>query len=450
MASVAACGGPAPQPLDPARMESEFRARRLDDPEFVAWLEARGVPKASVWTLDALTLAAFYFHPDLDVVRARLLAARGSETTAGEVPNPVLGASLEKVMSGTPAGVSPWVYGLSLQMPLDFLWKRGYRIDEARAKIQGAHLELAEAAWQIRHRLRAALLEDFLAQREIDVRTRELEARRELSAAAATLLAAGEASRLEADRARVELAGAEIGLEESRGRVAAVRAALASAVGVPLAALQDLRVEWATLDSPPGEPAALQEAGLLNRLDVRRRLAEYAASEAVLGLELAKRWPDISLGPGYLYDQGDRKFTLGLSVTLPVFNQNGGAIEEAEARRKEAAARFLALQARAIGEFDEASARYRAGRAQASRTRDAMEAVERRVEGVRRAVELGDADLVALLGVRIERLAVEAARLDALRRAQEALGALEDAVQRPIDGTLPGFRFPDEIEKGIR
>lgn len=437
------CAGADPRPLDPVRLEAEFRARRLDDPDFLAWLETQGGRKTSDWTLDALTLAAFYYHPDLDVARARLLGAKGAETTAGQIPNPTLNGDLEKVLGSTAPGVSPWVYGFNLQMPLDFLWKRGYRVEEARAKSQAARLELAEAAWQVRHRVRAALLEDVLVRREVIVRARELALRSEGATAAALLLSSGEASRLEADRARAEQSVAGIVLEESRGRVDAARAALALAVGVPVTALKEAKVEWASLETPPELPSGLQELGLLNRLDVRRALADYAASEAVLGLELAKQYPDVTLGPGYLFDQGDKKFTLGLSVSLPIFNQNGGPIQEAEARRQEAAARFLAVQARAIGEFDEAAARYRAGLAQLALIRDLVAAVDRRLDSVRRSVELGETDRVTLLGVQAERAVVESARLEALRRAQEALGALEDAVQRPIDGTVPSFKFPE-------
>jgi outer membrane protein TolC len=439
---AAGCTGYEPRPIDPAKTESEFQLRRLDDPEFLSWLEAQGVARPPAWTPDALTLAAFYYHPDLDVARARLLGAKAAVETAGEIPNPVVSGNLEKVMGSTPAGVSPWVYGLSLQMPLDFLWKRGYRIDEARAKTESVRIELAEAAWQVRRRVRAALLEDLLVRRDVAQREAETALRTEGTATAALLLSTGEVSRIEADRARVEESGAGLHLEEARGRVAAARAALASAVGLPLSAMQDAAVVWPTLDAPPEEPAVLREIGLVNRLDVRRALSEYAATEAVLGLEVAKQYPDVSLGPGYLYDQGDQKFTVGLSITLPIFNQNAGAIAEAEARRREAAARFVAVQAHAIGEFDEAVARYRGARARLLKVRELSDLVERRFQGVRRAVELGESDRVALLGVRIEKAAADAARLEALRAAQEALGALEDAVQRPIDGTVPSFKLP--------
>lgn len=445
------CSGPEPEPLDPARSEADFRNRRLDDPGLIAYFESHRLPRPTVWTLDGLTLAAFYYHPDLDIARARLLGARGAEHTAAMVPNPTLNADLEKVLGSTDQGVSPWVYGFNLQMPLDFLWKRGYRIDEARARIEGSRLELGEVAWLVRHRLRAAFLEDLLVRREVELRQKEFGVRSDLAAVAARLLASGESSRLEVDRTRGELAGARIALEEAKGRAASTRAGLASAIGISVRAIEGISLEWPGIESIPGESQlslpALQEAGLLNRLDVRRALAEYAAAEAALGLELAKRYPDIALGPGYLFDQGEKKFTIGLSISLPLFNQNGGPIAEAEARRKEAAARFLATQARAIGEFEQASARFQAGRNQLTALQEASEAIARRLESVRRAVELGEMDRVTLLGIQVERAIVESGRLEALRRAQEALGALENALHRPLGGATSPFEIPESAPR---
>ena len=65
-----------------------------------------------------------------------------------------------------------------------------------------------------------------------------------------------------------------------------------------------------------------------------------------LRLEIARQYPDLHLNPGYEFDQADSKWALGLSIELPLLNQNQGPIAEAEARRLESAARFESLQAR--------------------------------------------------------------------------------------------------------
>ena len=70
------CASPEPRPLDPQRSEAEFRARTLEDPGLRRFIEANPgatatpFPPAS-WDLGMLTLAAFYYQPDLDLARAR-------------------------------------------------------------------------------------------------------------------------------------------------------------------------------------------------------------------------------------------------------------------------------------------------------------------------------------------------------------------------------------------
>src|SRR6202790_2661995 len=104
----------------------------------------------------------------------------------------------------------------------------------------------------------------------------------------------------------------------------------------------------------------MQRDAVVNRLDVRRSLAQYAAAEDDLQLEIAKQYPDVQIGPGYTYEEKNNFFTLGVSTTLPIFNRNQGPIAEAEARRKEAAASFLEKQAQVIAAVERALAVYTA------------------------------------------------------------------------------------------
>jgi phage baseplate assembly protein W len=134
-----------------------------------------------------------------------------------------------------------------------------------------------------------------------------------------------------------------------------------------------------------------------------------------------------------MFDQGENKFAIGLALTLPVFNRNEGPIAEAEAARLEARARFLGLQAAAIGEVERARAAYGAALAElsdAGAARAAFEALERATE---HAVAAGEEGRSALATVRVQRAASARVELEALGRARRALGALEDALRQPLD-----------------
>jgi outer membrane protein TolC len=334
--------------------------------------------------------------------------------------------------------------GVSIDVPIETAGKRGYRVARAQRLTEAARLELGETAWQVRRRVRQAFADHAFAALERDALNAEARARAELGAITERRLALGDATSGEVETARAELAAARLARQAAEGRAIESRGALAAALGLPVAALDGLALAWPEATRLPDAevltPPAIQRAGLVNRLDVRRSLAEYAAAEAALQLEIARQYPDIHLGPGYKFDQGDNKFSLGLGVTLPVFDRNQGPIAEAEARRRELQARFLALQAAVIGSIEAAGARYRAVLPEVREADAALAALEARERATERAVAAGEEDRPALVAVRIQRASAARARLDTLRKAHAALGALEDALQQPLP---PGPAVPE-------
>lgn len=173
----------------------------------------------------------------------------------------------------------------------------------------------------------------------------------------------------------------------------------------------------------------LRRRALLERTDVLGLLAEYQASEAGLRLEIAKQFPDIILGQGYTYDQGDDLYNFSLNIELPVFNQNQGPIAQAEARRREAAARFVALQAKVIGDIDRARAGYLASIRTVSTADALFRDQARQRQQIDRSYRLGEVDRLAPLTADLEKIVVEQARFEALAQQREALASLEDALQ---------------------
>lgn len=130
-------GGTAfqPRPIEPAKVAAGFGARSLADPGLRAYVAASlpaGRPALPPGTLDltALTLTAFYYHSDLDLARAAVGVADAAVVTAGGRPNPVIVLSPE-FDAGALRGVSPWILGLSVEVPVETAGKRGFRIERA-------------------------------------------------------------------------------------------------------------------------------------------------------------------------------------------------------------------------------------------------------------------------------------------------------------------------------
>jgi DNA-binding beta-propeller fold protein YncE len=176
---------------------------------------------------------------------------------------------------------------------------------------------------------------------------------------------------------------------------------------------------------------AARRQALVNRADVLGALSEYAASQSALQLEIAKQYPDVHLSPGYEFDQGDNKWGIGLSLELPVLNQNQGRIAESEAKRKEVAAKFNALQARVLSEIEQAVAGYRASVKKAEAAGSLNEVLATQLRAAQGMLDAGEISKVELAQRQLELTTAALAQLDARLQAQEALGALEDALQSP-------------------
>jgi outer membrane protein TolC len=310
-------------------------------------------------------------------------------------------------------------------------------VQSARNLDQAAQLDLADSAWTVLIGVRVALLNSLLASRSLDLLRAEEQARADQIKILEQILAAGEMNRVDVDLARVELSKVMVAARAAEGQAGEAKAALAAAIGIPVAGLQDAEFSWPDLETPPAAESIFvertQRDAVLNRLDVRRALAQYAAAEADLQLEIAKQYPDINIGPGYTYEERHSFFTVGLSSAIPVFNRNQGPIAEAEARRKEASAAFLQTQAQVISKCDRALALYTAALRELSEAQSMYQLQETQLQTVQHAIRAGADTRLSLDAVQIQLSVLARARLDALGRAQRALGDLEDAVQHPFD-----------------
>lgn len=439
---LAGCATYHPQPLSPEKTAAAFDARSLADTNLCAFLETNQVavpgPHAA-WNLKQLTLAAFYYQPALAEARAQLLAAQAAKITAGQRPNPTVSVT-PAYDAQIPGNYSPWMVPVSVDVPIETAGKRGKRIAEAEQLAAAARWNLVGTVWQVRSQVRTALL-DFYAARETEsVLARQTRAQSNVVRLLEGQRNAGSVSDFEVAQARTALAAAELARQDAAGKTMQARVELARTLGLPVQALRGVTFSFAALNTFPSDLTRpdIRRQALWNRADVRGALAEYAASQAALKLEIANQYPDLHLGPGYAWNSGnagDNQWELGLSVTLPVLNHNEGPVAEAEAKRRVAAAHFISVQANAIAEIDSALAGYRAASRQVATARTLLENSRKQLNAVRAQEQAGEVDPLAVADAEVAFTTGEQSRLTALIQAQQALGRLEDAVQSPL--TLP-------------
>lgn len=433
---LAGCARFEAKPLSPEQTAAQFEARSLDGLGLKRFMEQNLQRDVQDWPLqewdfDTLTLAALYYHPSLDVARAQWAVAKGQEGMAAERPNPTVDMTPGfNSTTGYGAPISPWIVTAALILPVETAGKRGYRMAQAQYLSEAAHLQIAQTAWLLRHQVREAML-DLYAADETEVllreglRLREDNVRLLQQMHALGAIAANELGQARILRDQIRLAGLDAGQQRVQARMR-----LAAALGVPGRALASTRFSFESFQVLPGEVPSVEarRQALLHREDLLAALAEYQASQSALQLEIARQYPDLQLGPGYEFDQSENKWMVGLSLTLPVFNRNQGAIATAQAQREEAAARFRSLQTEIIGTIEQAVASYRASRTKMETAESLAAEFRATVERTRKMYEAGEVPALDVTAAELEQNANAVNQLNARVEALRSLGRLEDAM----------------------
>lgn len=425
-----------PRPLDPEASAARLEARSLADPALRDYLAAQGQPREpwprAAWDLPALTLAAVFHHPEIELARARARLAGAERHTSTTRPPWTLTLRPEY---DSRSGGTPWGVGVLVGLPLDVGGKRRARTEQLARLEEAAVLEVAVATWRVRSRLRRHFADLHAAG---DTR-RALEAEQTERARLLTLVqrreAAGLASGADTASLRLRLAEGELALRRSVVRQEQALGALAEAAGVPLGQLRAVRLDFTAVAAAPPVPpaAALQRAALTHRIDLRRKLADYAAAEAALRLEVARQYPDVNLLPGFAWNDDEGIWSLATLALVPPGARTRALVREAELRREIEEKAFLALQGAVIADAQAAAARHAAAAAAHEAARRMEEEAAIRGRQVERQFERGHADRVELVQARLEAAVARRGALTALLELQQGLAAVEDALQRPLD-----------------
>lgn len=424
--------------VSPESGATAIAARSLDDAGLGRFLADNvGRKPSAPWDFEALSWVAFYYHPSLGLARAQWATTRAAQQSAGVRPNPTV-SLVPGYNPNHDAGISPWFPAISFDFLLQNSGKRARQQDIARADAEAARLAVLSTVWQVRSELRAALTNAAIAaRREASLRA-QADVQRELLALLEKRLATGALSAVEVSGARLALMRAEAAAVEVASLQLTARARIATALGLPLAALEGIRLPPPpTVTQLSGETlAAARRQSLQSRADVLGSLAKIQSAESALALEAAKQQPDFHLGPGYQWDQGANKWSVALTFELPLFHRNEGPIAEATARRAEAAAHFIAVQSQAVAAIDTAVAAQAAAAVRLEHANRVRAEVGRQSALAQERLKLGAADQIDLQTSRLDLVTAEAAVADAEAAAALAAGQLEDALQVPFPNLL--------------
>jgi cobalt-zinc-cadmium efflux system outer membrane protein len=264
--------------------------------------------------------------------RAAEEAAEAHRRGAASLPNPSVFFEYEKLdASRGVEGSRETTAGLST--PLDFIWKRGARIEAAERRGEIARLQIENERRQLTREIAELYVRHTAAHRELTTLDGALEALQEVRRVAIAAVEAGEAPAT--DQRRLDLA-----LSQHRQEAAAIEARLLSLerrLGALVADPEATPEPGLQLDSlgytSEGEAVA---AARENRPDLRAALAMESWMQAEANAASREGLPSASLDLGLKEADGGRDGVyVGVVVELPIFGESRAPAQLArsEARR---------------------------------------------------------------------------------------------------------------------
>jgi outer membrane protein, heavy metal efflux system len=442
-----ACAGEkyTAKPISVEKTTAKLLAKDPLGENFTAYLVKQGYKETELplnaWGLDELTLCALYFHPKLDVAKAELGLANTAIETAGQTQTPTINASLAHSNQKN-GDIRPWAYGLNVEIPIETANKRAIKIEEAEQLAAATRMDIADTAWQLRSQIAKDLTEYHQNIASVQLLQSEVAVQTDIVNMLQKRLDAGLASKTELSMALQNQLKAQSSLNAAQAKSAEFNTRLAADVGLSPDKFKQLPLKPLEIDTVLNQQSKaldgdfvnknLQETALLNRIDIRRSLAKYAAAEAKIKLEIAKQTPDISLSPGVAFEFGDSIWSLGFSTLLGLLQKNPTQIAEAKQLREIEGAQFEALQAKIVGDLNQACAHYQAVRKNLSQAETLHQNQLTQTKKLQIQFDSGLIDRLELKQASLADLVTEqqllAARFDLLNAANQ----LEDVMQAPL------------------
>jgi len=390
---------------------------------------------AGALTLDDVRTRALAASPELVSGESEIRAREAHARQAGLPPNPELRTDLENVGgTGDRESFEETETTVRLSQRIELGGKRGKRrrVAELGQALAGWDLEATKLA--VVANATKAFAHALAAEARLRLADDLAATARRSAEAVATRIKAGGAPPAEAARARVASAQSDITRQRAARAVVSTRRQLAATWGDMdvTARLEGRLDQMSPLPTLPDLEA---------RLDATPELARWTTElderTSTMALEEAGRIPDVTVGAGprYFSDNDDTAFVFELSVPLPVFDRNQGAIAEAAHRLEKARADRDAAARNARTTLASAWADLAAAHDQATSLRDAVvPAATRALDVVRAAYGQGALSFDDVLDAQRTLFELRVQYVDALEAVQVQTAEVERLTGGPIGG----------------
>jgi len=374
---------------------------------------------------DEVVILGLWNNPEYQELLADLHITRADLIQAYQLANP-------EISTMFPVGVKQWE--LTLMVPLDVLVLRPHRVAAAQIESRRVAQRLVQDGLNVVRDVRCAYVDLALAQQRLELVEEGLQLRNQLARMAEARLQAGAVAELDVSAMRLDaLFGKEEAMRTAR-EVDLARERLRFLLGVES---EDIMIEPTCLaEVPPVEidVDTLVDEAVSSRPDLRAvKLAFVAACERarLARFDYFNIWgalPDIN-------SKGKKGFEAGpgLRLTIPIFNQNQGAIARAEAAVERLRRRYAKLRDSAALEVRQAHTRLMQAQEGLSVWREqVVPRADEAVAAARKGLEEDSVSLLSVLETTRQLLDAEHRELEAAADVHRAVAELERSVGRHL------------------
>ncbi|MEI9996891.1 MAG: TolC family protein [Rhizomicrobium sp.] len=290
--------------------------------------QAPGTPALTVREAVQRALAA---SPRLDAARAGVAAAAGTELQSHLLPNPELSVEAENIIGTGPyRGLSGSEFTYGVAQLIELGGKRDARQQAAAANRRAAETELSAAQLDLVRDVTLAYMDAVAAEEGVRL-AKDLEGTaRSVFADVSRRVAAARDPLFQRSRAEMALTNATIARQRAESALVTARQKLGRYWGEPIVTESLAGNVFFVAQAP--DALADYEAKLKDAPDLVRFARLRDAREADLALARAGAVPDVRASLGVRQFAGrDAALVAGVSIPIPVFNENEGEIARAGA-----------------------------------------------------------------------------------------------------------------------
>jgi cobalt-zinc-cadmium efflux system outer membrane protein len=293
------------------------------------WLT--GISHSQTLSLQTALQRALAANPRLTAAERDVGIASGQSIQAGALINPELSYEQDNSFgSGAYRGARSAETTLQVSQLFELFGKRDARIAAGRAALDTATIQRKAMRLEVLSETAIAFLGVLGNQRRIQILDEHINAIDRLTPLLQRRVDAGASSPAETGRAQVASDLVKADRERVRAVLASARRELAMLMG-------DTSPKYSAVSGrleAVGRPSSFQSvvAAIDANPQLVRWTAVYAQRNAELLMARLRPYPDVRLSAGWRHfnDTGDDAVRLGVSIPIPVFDQNQGNIISAE------------------------------------------------------------------------------------------------------------------------